>query len=1187
MKLIHVFRPSLPFKVPNQIVRIMKLTAIIMTAFLLQVSASGLAQKVTLNQNKLTLKVIFKEIRKQTGYNVLWQSGKLDDKKRINVKFTNEPLETALKKILAEEPFTYIIKDKTVVIKERKSTDDRGAVGQQDKDIRVSGQVVDEKGKGMPGATVRVKGNESTTPIVTSSDGRFSIVVPGNNAVLIVSYIGYKTKEVNISGADVVLVIKMEVATGELEGVIIVSTGYQDIPKERATGSFEKVNNALLNRNTGGNILSRLENLTPGMLIDRRLNPNRAPGLGDVTIRGLSTLTQDIAKPLVVLDNFPYEADINNINPNDIESVTVLKDAAAASIWGARAANGVIVITTKKGQYNQIPRVSFSSNVTIQEKPDLFSLKTMSTSDHIDLEKLLFKQGFYDSMIDDIYTQPYISPVVQLMLKAREPGATLSQAEADAQIDVFRKYDARDDYMKYIYRAPIAQQYALNINGGGNQFNYQLSGGYDKNRYEFIRDNSNRITLRTAFTYRPIQKLEVEIGTMYTQKKDGNLGDHDRPFLNYSSENVLPYTRLADENGNPLIVGKQISTRFLDNADLRYLDWRYRPLEELDASSKTIKTYDWLMNLGAKYQLSKVFNASIRYQYTKTLTESRNWEGPDSYYIRDYINQLTQFNGDEVVRNLPLGAILEQSSGNDNSYSIRGQLNASKTWGMDHQFDALAGVEQSERVNRSNSSIVYGYNDELLTHADVDNITEFISPLFSFVRMPSGISFVDQRYRFISYFANVAYTYKQRYTLSGSARKDAANLFGVATNLRGAPFWSTGLSWDISKESFYHFNILPNLKLRATYGYQGNTNSQLSAYSTIRFGTGNDFATNLPYAIIVNPSNDQLRWERVGTLNLGVDFGSKNQVISGSIEYYNRSAKDVLKSTPLDYTTGFNFAVYNNSSLKGKGMDIALHSLNLRGDVKWNTDLFFNYNTNKITKYKPIDNSIASFLRDVISIPAGLMVGKPVLSVFSYAFAGLDPETGDPMGYINGEKSKDYVALTSVPPEKLEYQGSAAPIYSGAIRNTITFKNISLSVNITGKFGHVFRRKGIDYSSLLSPSPTGALGGHSDYMLRWQKTGDENFTTVPSFIYPNNPLRDQFYAGSAALITKADHIRLQDVILSYAFIIPKQAIQNVKIFVNLSNLGILWRANKLGLDPEYYKGYPASRTVALGLSANF
>ncbi|SDM37728.1 TonB-linked outer membrane protein, SusC/RagA family [Pedobacter antarcticus] len=1176
--------PVMPLRnrIIRRLIRGINLTTLLLITFIVQVSANSFAQKISLSARNKPLVQVIKEIRLQTGFDFMVTAGALRNARPVTINVKNVELSEALKQIFTGTPLDFVLEEKSVIISIR---NEYPIFWKADKDIIVSGKVVDEKGNGLPGATIKLKGSESKIAITTSGDGNFSVNVPGENAVLIISYIGYQTKEVSISGADVNLVIKLEQASGELQGVTVVSTGYQDLPKERATGSFEKIDNALLNRSTGVNILSRLENVTPGLLIDRRQNSTRAPGLGQVTIRGLSTLTQSMASPLLILDNFPYEGDLNNINPNDVESVTILKDAAAASIWGARAANGVIVITTKKGQYNKAAAVSFTSNVTIQDKPNLFKLNTMSSNDYIDLEKLLFNKGFYDSNIENIWTQPYLSPVVELMLQARQPGATISQAEADKQIDEFRNQDVRRDYMKYIYRRSIAQQYALNINGGGDTFSYQISGGYDRNRFDVVQNRSERITLRTGFTYRPIKKLEFDFNTMYTQGKDKSPGTYSD--ITYAPFNTLPYIRLADDNGNPVVVGKEINNRFLDNVDPRYLDWRYRPLAELEASSNQVNAYNFLMNIGAKYQLSEVFSASVKHQYTRSISENRNWEGPESYYTRNQINLLTEFNGDQTIRNLPIGAIMARNSDAGSSYNVRGQVNANKIWGTNHQLDALIGIEQSEQVKRSNSSNVYGYSDLLLTSADVDNITQFISPLSSFVNMPSGVSFSEQRYRFISYFANAAYTFNQRYTISASARKDEANLFGVATNLRGAPFWSVGLSWNLSKEKFYNFDLIPELKLRATYGYQGNTNKNLSAYSTIKYAGNNDFVINLPYANIINPANDQLRWEKVGTLNLGVDFAMRNRVISGSIEYYSRSAKDVLNSTPLDYTTGFSFATFNSSNLKGTGVDISLHSNNLTGSFKWATDIFFNYNNNKVTKYTPISNSLNSYLGPVLTIPSGLMVGKPVLSVFSYPWAGLDPETGDPLGYLNGEKSNDYAALTNINPDQLVYHGSAAPVYSGSFRNTFTYKNISISANIIAKLGYVFRRNSINYTDLLNNGGTNPVIGHSDYSLRWQRKGDELLTSVPSLKYPNDPLRDEFYTGASVLVANAGHIRLQDITISYLLNKPVSSLLNIKLFLNMSNLGLIWKENKVGLDPEYYNSYSNPRTIAIGINSNF
>jgi len=1160
------------------------LTTILLISAIIQVSASSFAQKITLSEKNAPLMKVFREIRAQTGYDFMLTATTLKGTKDITIEVKNAELSEVLKKIFEGQPLKYFVNDQTIIVSEKEGVFPGNNRHIPLMDITISGKIVDEKGIGLPGATIRLKGSESKVSVVTSTDGQFSVVIPGEKAVLVVSYIGYKTKEVNVSGADVDLVVRMEPMAGQLEEVTVVSTGYQSIPKERATGSFEKINNTLLNRNTGSNLLSRLENITPGLLIDRRQSPDRAPGIGDITIRGQSTLTNSIARPLIVLDNFPYEGELENINPNDIENVTILKDAAAASIWGARAANGVIIINTKKGNYNSQTEISFNTNLTIQNKPDLFALKPMSTSDYIDLEKRLFREGFYDNKIADVYTWPYLSPVVELLLKTREPGATLTQIQADAQIDALHKYDARNDYLKYIYRTDVAQQYAINIKGGGNEFNYLLSGGYDNNRFNVVKNNADRITLRTNIGYKPVPNLDLEAGIFYTQKKAISPGMPNT--LKYNAESVLPYTRLADDAGNPLVVGRDYGVRFLDSADPRYLDWRYRPLDELNASANTTNTYDWLMNIGAAYKISKVFSSSVKYQYGKTLSENRNLNGKNSYYTRNQINLLTQLDSTQVKYNLPIGSILTQTSGNTNFYNIRGQVNANKNWNDKHALDALAGVEKSERYIQSNTFNTYGYNDELLTYADVDHLTQFLSPVYTYVSMPSGIDFTDQRIRFTSIFANAAYTYNKRYTISVSGRKDAANLFGVKANLRGAPFWSGGLSWNVSDEPFYHFDFLPYLKFRATYGYQGNTDNSLSAYSSIRYsGFVNEF--NLPYATLINPANDNLRWERVGTLNLGLDFRSKDNVISGSIEYYSKRSKDMLFLTPLDYTTGFMFATFNSSDMRGKGIDISLHSNNLKGNIKWNTDLFLNYNTNRVTRFEPLNSDISNYIGNGLAINSGQMAGRSSNAVFSYAWAGLDPATGDPLGYINGEKSKDYAALTNVSPDQLQYHGSYVPVYSGGIRNTVSYKNISFSINVIAKLGHVFRREGLDYKSLLDPASTSITVGHADYSKRWQKPGDELSTNVPSLIYPNDPLRDLFYQRSAALVDKADHVRLQDVTLSYLLDKTHWPVRNIKIFTNLSNLGIIWKANKLGIDPEYYLGYPPPLTTAFGLSANF
>lgn len=1155
----------------------------VMFSFVMQVNANSFAQRLNLSLKNASLKDVMTKIQQQTGYDFIFTQSARDKMIPVTIDVNNVDLSEVLEQIFKKQPLDYKVTDNSIIITEKK---EKPSLLDRIRDIIVRGKVVDEKGNGLPGATIRLKGDETKMAITSSSAGDFAVNVPGDNAVLVVSYIGYQTKEVTVSGASVDLVIRMEPGTAELKGVEVVSTGYQDIPKERATGSFEKIDNALLNRSTGASVLQRLENVTSGLLIDRRLNGNGTPGIGQVTIRGMSTMTPSMTAPLVVLDNFPYEGDVNNINPNDIESVTILKDAAAGSIWGARAANGVIVLTTKKGQYNKKTNVNFNANVNITERPDLFSRPTISTSDYIDLEKDLFDKGFFDNKINDVFSWPYLSPVVELLVKTQGQNPILTRAEADSQINVFRNRDIKRDYLKYVYRPAVAQQYALGINGGGNNFSYQISGGYDNNITNVIKASSDRITLRTAFSYKPIKNLEFDFSSIYTQIKSSDITNKNP--LQYNEGAVLPYDQLMDENGNPTIIGKNIGERFLINADPRYLDWRYRPLAELNSSSYKQNSADILMNIGARYQLSKIISASVKYQYTQINAENKNLDGPESYYTRDYINSLTVFNGDQVTRHLPLGGILGQTFFKGGSYNVRGQINADKNWGTDHQLNVLGGLEQKESRSRSSGSILYGYNDNTLIHSEVDNMNYFLSPLFSLVTMPSGQIMTDRTNRFQSIFANAAYTYKQRYTVSASGRRDAANIYGVSTNLRGAPFWSTGLSWNISNESFYKGNMIPYLKIRATYGYQGNTDNNLTAYSTISYNSGfNDFAVNLPFADIQNPANDALRWERVGTLNLGLDFGFKNGVISGSLEYYKKSAKDVLSLTPIDYTTGFSFATTNNAKIRSNGVDLNLQTRIIRHSFKWDVNLFFNYNNNRVVQFTPINNSIGNFLGTNLSIPSNFITGRPLLGLYAYRWAGLDPQTGDPLGYLAGEKSKDYAALTTVLPDQLEYHGSAVPIYSGALRHSFSYHNITLSVNITGKFGYVFRRPGINYSAIFN-SQNRVLGlPHADLTRRWQNPGDELITDIPSLTYPGNILRDNFYKSSSTLISKGDHIRLQDINISYRFSQPAFGLSNVKFFVIGSNLGIIWRSNKYDIDPDYQLNFPAQKIFSLGLSANF
>jgi hypothetical protein len=432
---------------------------------------------------------------------------------------------------------------------------------------------------------------------------------------------------------------------------------------------------------------------------------------------------------------------------------------------------------------------------------------------------------------------------------------------------------------------------------------------------------------------------------------------------------------------------------------------------------------------------------------------------------------------------------------------------------------------------------------------------------------------------------NAAYTYKRRYTLSGSARKDESNLFGVKTNQKGVPLWSAGFAWAISQEAFYHVAWLPELKLRITKGYNGNIDKSVTAFVTARMNA-NSAVYNLPTGTITNPPNPSLRWEKVDIQNIGIDFATRGRRIEGSLEYYTKRGTDLIGVSPIAPSTGISEFRGNTADIKGHGLDLVLNCINMKGPFFWKTNFLFSYVTDKVTSYKAAQDIAAAYASQQTFNP---LEGRPLYSIYSFKWAGLDPQTGDPMGYLNGKPSKDYVSILSATDlSTLVYHGSATPRVFGSIRNTFSWKGVSLSCNITYKMAYYFKRRSFVNADLISLQP---MAVHADYAKRWQKPGDEKITDVPSLVYPSLLSgRDNMYQASEILVEKGDHIRLQDIQLSYDLNrqqVKKLPVQNIRFYVYASNLGILWKANDKGIDPDFVIGLPNPRTIAVGASIDF
>jgi TonB-linked SusC/RagA family outer membrane protein len=1037
------------------------------------------------------------------------------------------------------------------------------------------------------GATILQKSRKINT--TSGEDGFFSFEASTFPDTLLISHGSFSMKSVIIRfPAEIPSIIQLDKYSRMMDEVI-VSTGFEKIPKERATGSFNFVDNKLINRSVSTNIIDRLENVVPGVIFNKGAAANPDPLL----IRGRSTLFANAA-PLIVIDNFPYDGNLDNINPNDIESITILKDAAAASIWGARAGNGVIVLTTKRGKSGK-PKVELNANLTFQKRPDLSNVSNISSSDYIDLEKFLFSNNHYfsDEFFDQLnFGHPPLTPVVELLIAKRD--GTIDPSEADAQIESMKQYDVKKDLSKYMYQNSLKQQYALNVSGNTNSINYYFSVGFDKNAASFTGYDYNRISLRNQTTFRVTDRFNISTGINFLQSINESGNYYGDGYYSPGSKYYYPYARLVDDEGNPLPVSFSMRNRFITSAsDAGLLDWSLSPVNDLDQVSRKDKLRDYLINMGTTYDIGHGFNSEVKYQYENQLSNGLHWYKEDSYFTRNKINAYTQVNASgELEFPIPKGGITDNYHSETVSQQVRGQLNYNNTFREKHALAAIIGGEIRSLKTTGGQYRLYGYDPEIsVTEGRIDYITNFphydnpyyISP----IENPQGT--FKRQDNFLSMFANLAYTYNERLILSVSGRKDEANLFGVRANQKGTPLWSVGAAWILSKEKFYGINWLPMLKLRATYGVNGNISRQASANTTAFYL--NSHSTGATSLSIINGPNESLSWEKINMLNLGLDFELRNKIAWGTIEFYQKNSDNLLGQAPLDPTLGQtsygqqSYFFGNVAGMSGKGMDLELNTKNLDRKLKWITTFLFSKNNTKITDYlMPVSTSGQTYVLN--SALVNPIVGKPVFSIFSFPWRGLNTENGDPMGFVGGKNSTDYSAIfNNSPLDSLTYNGPAQPTHYGAIRNTFSWKNVSLSFNISFKYGYYFRKESLSYVNLF-----GSWNGHGEYADRWQQPGDENLTNVPSLIYPANGLRDIFYNYADLHVVKGDHIRFEDVSFSYDFNKQqwkKLPFQNMRFYFYTSNLGVLWYANKDKIDP-YYNNTPANaKTFSIGLNIQF
>ncbi|MEJ5996267.1 SusC/RagA family TonB-linked outer membrane protein [Pedobacter sp. Du54] len=1164
----------------------MKLTATIILLSLMQVSAATFGQNLTLKEKNISYLKLFFELRKQTGYDVLIKSTEFNSSKRIDANFQDAPVDLVMKEIIYGNNLDYEIEEKTIIIKEKsKSVLER--IIDYLSTIDVTGKIVDERGDPIAGATIKVKG----TSIITKTDnnGQFIIKNIAEDAMLEISSLGFKTKE--LIAAKNLGNIKLDISINQLNEVGVVSTGYETVSKERINGSVTTIDNELFNRRVSSDVLSRLNGISSGAYFNNTVN--QGTNSTGITVRGQTTFIAN-STPLIVVDSFPFEGDINSLNPNDIENISILKDASAASLWGARSGNGVIVITTKKGKLNQGLKIGFNTSYTITEKPDIFyDQQFLNSSDFISIEKVLFDNGYYNNKISNTNEYPGLTPAVDIFQKLKT--GKLTSTEGENQLNEFKLNDVRDDFLKYIYRKNQVQQYALNLSGGGTNTTYYVGLGYDDFKENLIKNNSNRLSVTNINTYTPIKGLQFTSSIVFSQSNAvknnrfswGNLSGPD-------NSTIYSYATLVDKSGASSAIVQNHSLSYVDSlSKLGFLDWKLRPIDEINLVNNRIKNNNLRIALSAKYEFNDWLSIDLQYQNQKSTSTNSNLYDQNSFFSRNLINTFTIYNptSKSFTFQVPKGGILYQGNGNSTANSYRSQLNFAKHFGH-HSINGLVGYEVRESVNENfDGRISYGFT-EYGTSSNALNYSTFLTQTGGFggrIPEPNG-SILSTTQRYISQMAKIFYSFKDRYSITLSGRRDGANIFGVKANDKVTPLGAVDLGWVSSNEKWYKLTWLPYLKIRGSYGYNGNVYFG-SAYLTAAY-IGTSINTGLSNGNIITAPNPELQWETIRTTNFGIDFKTNKDVLTGSIDIYKKTGKDLIDNIELAPSTGFTNVLGNISKTSASGIDINLTSNNISGIFNWSTNLLTNLSTSKVLDYSSKNTTGIQITSGYTGSSA---IGNSINGLYSFKYAGLDPVNGDPIGFINNLNSKDYTSIISnaTVGNGIVYNGSTRPLIFGSIRNMFSFKGFSASVNITYAMKYYFKKRTINlnYQNLL----TSSKGIHNDYVYRWQKPGDEAFTNVPSLIYQTNDNRNSFYENSEVNIEKADHIRLQDISLSYNLsnILSKQAsFKNVVIYFYANNLGILWKANKSGYDPDAISNgsitaLPSPKTYSISLRTNF
>ena len=1090
-------------------------TLLLLGVLLFGFTVSAQSQKVSLDFKNERVEKVLASIKSQTGMSLVFSDQLVDVNRKVTMQLKDVTLKEALTRLLSGINLTFEIRNNKIYFIEKKAVSQPGS-----RKKRVTGVVKDVMGEPLIGANVVEKGR-STNGVITDFNGKFTLEVD-ESASLVVSYIGYLAQDIPTKGkGDFHIILKED--TNTLDEVVV--TGYGDFKKATYTGSASVLTTEKLEALPVVSVGQMIESNIPGISVVA--GTSSQPGAKTtLRVRGVASMNAS-TEPLYVLDGVPIPSyDLSNftsmseaggmgfietLNPADIESITVLKDAASASLYGAKGANGVVLITTKKGKEGKL-RVNMAAKYGITDFA--YTYRPLMGGEE---RRELIHEGLVNFQLDKGVSEQE------------------AQQYADANIDQYAKRlpQGYSDWESALFKTGYQQDYNLSASAGNQNSSFIGSLGYTKQTGVSLNSEMERFTGRVDASNK-YKKVEFGMNASFSWTKNVHLpeGKFYGSAIYASKVNLTPSTPIYNEDGT-------YASGYRENNG-------YNPILEAEVNDYYARTVRAMGTAKIAYNVWDNLKVSSVFTVDYSLTKDFFFQSPEGRDGATYQGRGRMQMTDRM------------------RYTSQNNLTYSKTFGR-HSVSAVAAFEVMK----------YDYED---LYAAKKTYGQDINTSLGNAADPIDADQKLQEDALMSYVASVNYSYDDKYYASFSFRRDGSSRLSPDT--RWGNFWSLSASWRLSQERFMQplKSVLSDLKLRASYGVNGNLPSSYYGYQST-YTTG-AFYSGKPSPWESTLGNEELTWEKNYALNLGLDIGLFSRV-NVSLDWYTRTTKDLLMSKQLNSISGFSSLLTNVGQMRNTGVELEVRSNNIKTkDFSWTTAFNLSHNKNKILK-----------LADLPWFVDGRYVrkeGYPFNTIYLREYAGVDPETGSALYYDNQQDENGNYTKN-----KVTDPGQASPIplkditptISGGFMNTFNYKFIDLSFNLSYSFG------GYSYdnaSYILQDDGYSVISNKStEQRRRWQKPGD--ITDVPRFVYGNK--KGGNYNSSRA-IHSTDHIRLKSLILGLnapKAWLQKLGIGNARIYFSGTNL-LTWAAYDQ-YDPEmsgvvgFYT--PPLKTYAFGLELKF